>query len=406
MTKETKSATPDTNKYAKLRRRMFDVIEVGYNEDFIGRGYDIINLGMIVVNLIVSIMLTFEKAVEQYGDLLRSTEAVTVAFFAVDLVLRIWTAAYLYPDKKEPVAVLKYLFSFNGIVDVFSCLPYYLPFFFPAGMAAFRIFRVMRIFRIFRLNAYFDSLNVIGAVIKKKSRLLISSVFIILMLMVAASLCMYSLENAVQPDIFDNALSGLWWACAALLTVGYGDLYPITVAGKILGMLITMLGVGLVAIPTGIISAGFVEQYAELKKIAERGAENDLRFISVTLGKEDPWIGKKIEELVLSQGIIIAAVRRRKEILIPRGEVELCEGDRLILGADLYDVDTDLRLKEIELKAQHEWTGQKIKDLDISRKSFIVTVRRGNETIVPRGNLRLREGDLVVLYTKQRADEG
>ncbi len=385
---------------------MLDVIEVGYNEDFIGRGYDIINLGMIVVNLIVSIMLTFQKAVAQYGELLRSAEAITVAFFAIDLLLRIWTAPCLYPDKKEPVAVLRYLFSFNGIVDVFSCMPYYLPFFFPAGMAAFRIFRVMRIFRIFRLNAYFDSLNVIGAVIKKKSRLLISSVFIILMLMVAASLCMYSLENAEQPDVFDNALSGLWWACAALLTVGYGDLYPITVAGKILGMLITMLGVGLVAIPTGIISAGFVEQYAELKKIAERGAENDLRFISVTLGTADPWIGKKIQELVISQGIIIAAVRRKKEILIPGGDVELCEGDRLILGADLYDVDTDLRLQEIELKAQHEWTGQKIKDLDISRKSFIVTVRRGNETVIPRGNLRLKEGDLVILYTKQRTDEG
>ena len=113
---------------------------------------------------------------------------------------------------------------------------------------------------------------------------------------------------------------------------------------------------------------------------------NDLRY-SITLTLEEAASGIK------------------KEILIPRGDVELCEGDRLILGADLYDVDTDLRLKEIELKAQHEWTGQKIKDLDISRKSFIVTVRRGNETIIPRGNLRLREGDLVILYTKQRTDE-
>lgn len=404
MSEEEERITEETSGYVRLRRRVFDIIEVGYNEDLIGRGYDILNLIVIVINLIVSIMLTFEQSVARFGSLLHTVEAVTVAFFAFDLILRIWTADCLYPDERKPVAILRYLFSFNGIVDVFSCLPYYLPFFFPSGMAAFRIFRVMRIFRIFRLNAYFDSIHVIAVVIRKKSRLLISSVFIILMLMLAASLCMYSLENSAQPEVFDNALSGLWWASAAMLTVGYGDVYPITFAGKVMGMLLTMLGVGLVAIPTGIISAGFVEQYAELKKMSERGAENDMRFICVTLKKEDPWIGQRVRELHLPQGIIIAAIRRRKEILVPRGGVELCEGDRLILGADRFVGDMDLRLWEIELKSRHEWNGLRIKDLDISRKTFIVTVRRGNESLVPRGNLRLREGDVVILYTKQRVE--
>ena len=393
------------DKYIAIRKRIFGIIEVGYIEDFIGRGYDILNFAMIAVNLIISVALTFRQVDELYGDLLRYIEAVTVAFFAVDLLLRVWTAPHLFPESREPVAVLRYFISFNGIVDVFSCIPYYLPIFFPSGMAAFRIFRVMRIFRIFRVNAYFDSLNVIGAVIRKKSKLLISSVFIILMLMLAASLCMYGLENAVQPTVFDNALSGLWWAAATLLTVGYGDIYPVTVAGKLMGIVITMLGVGLVAIPTGIISAGFVEQYDELKKQAEQGAEDDLRFISVTIAKEDPWIGKKIRELNLSYGIIIAAVRRGKEILIPKGDVAICEGDRLVLGAERFEDDEDLSLKEIELKEQHEWNGQRIKDLDISRRTFIVTVRRNGKTLIPRGDLKLRAGDAVILYNHRRAAE-
>ncbi|MBR5420372.1 MAG: ion transporter, partial [Lachnospiraceae bacterium] len=229
-----------------LRKRIFDIIEVGYVEDFIGRAYDVLNFGFIVINLAVSVMLTFDDLTAKYGDLLLGVEGLTVAFFAFDLLLRLFTAKYLYPKSSEPVAVLRYIFSFNGLVDILSCLPYYLPFFFPSGMAAFRIFRVMRIFRIFRVNAYFDSLNVIAEVIRSKAKLLLSSVFVILMLMLAASLCMYSLEHNAQPNAFDNALSGLWWAVASLLTVGYGDIYPITVAGKLFGMGITMLGVGLV----------------------------------------------------------------------------------------------------------------------------------------------------------------
>ncbi len=388
-------------KYQKLRNRVFDIIEVGYNEDFIGRAYDVFNLAFIVVNLIVSVLMTYEQVTAIYGELLLAIEAVTVAFFALDLVLRMWTAKCLYPNSSEPIALLRYIFSFNGLVDIFSCLPYYLPVFFPSGMAAFRIFRVMRIFRIFRLNAYFDSLNVIGAVIKNKARLLLSSVFIILMLMLAGSLCMYSLEHSVQPEAFDNALSGLWWAAATMFTVGYGDIYPITAAGKLIGILITILGVGLVAIPTGIISAGFVEQYEMFKTRSEEAEETDVHFICVTLQEKDVWADKKIAELRLPKGMMIAAVQRNKEVLLPRGEQELLAGDGVILGVEGNRNGLNLSLKEIELKEQHEWNGMMIKDLDISRRTYIVSVRRKGKTIVPSGDLKLQAGDVLLLYTKK-----
>lgn len=251
--------------YKAFKKKVFNAVEVGFVEEISGRVYDVVNLSLIVINLIISIMMTFDNIMADYGKILSVLETVTVAFFLIDYILRLWTSEYLFPKDKKWKALLKYQFSFNGLVDLLSSVPYFLPFVFPTGFAAFRIFRVVRLFRIFRINAYFDSINVIAQVLKKKAKLLVSSVFVILILMLAASLCMYSLEHEAQPEAFNNAFSGIWWAETALLTVGYGDIYPITAMGRIMAMIITLLGVGIVAIPTGIISAGFVEWYEKMR---------------------------------------------------------------------------------------------------------------------------------------------
>lgn len=387
--------------YRSVQKHVSDIIEVGYDEEFWGRAYDVINLSAIVLNLLVSVLLTFDDVTERFGGLLQTIEGVTIAFFAVDYILRLWTAPCLYPNKSRGIAVLKYAVSFNGLVDMLSCIPYYLPVFFPSGMAAFRILRVVRIFRLFRINAYFDSLNVITAVLKSKAKLLFSSVFVVLLLMLASSLCMYSIEHPVQPDKFDNALSGLWWAAATLMTVGYGDIYPVTALGKLMGTLITMLGVGIVAIPTGIISAGFVEQYTKLKRLSEQAEETEMNFVQAVLGKNDKWNGRQIKDLSLPKDIIVAAViRDGGKVEIPRGDLLLEENDVLILGAKGYNNRKKMELKEIELKQHHEWNGQKISDLDISRQTFIVMVRRKGQTLVPNGDTVLRQGDIVVVYNR------
>lgn len=119
--------------------------------------------------------------------------------------------------------------------------------------------RIVRLFRVFKLNRYTSALSTIATVFKKKKSQLISSIFVVLLLMIIAAVLMYSIENEAQPDVFENAFSALWWAIATLTTVGYGDIYPVTVLGKILSAVIALLGIGLVAVPTGIISAGFME---------------------------------------------------------------------------------------------------------------------------------------------------
>ena len=388
--------------WEQRRKRLAGIVEIGSSDGSVSRGYDVLGTLVIIINLIVSVLMTFTSVEQQYGEILLLIERITVIFFSIDYVLRLWTAKYIFDADTEFGAMRKYMLSFSGIVDLLSFLPYFLPIFFPSGAVAFRIFRIIRIFRLFRINAYYDSLYVITEVIVGKRQQLMSSVFIILILMLASSLCMYSLENKAQPDVFQNAFSGIWWSVSTLLTVGYGDIYPITFLGQVFGIFISFLGVGIVAIPTGIISAGFVEQYNRIKQISEYAKESNVRFIKVQLQDIDAWANKSIKNLGLPHGILVVVIQRMGEILVPRGETILRPGDMLVLAAESFAGESRIELKEIEIKQQNDWAGELIRDLDISRRSVIVMVERGEQVMIPNGNLRLQVGDKIMMYTQKR----
>ena len=387
-------------KISVLRQRLFRMVSVGVVDDPINGSYDIISTLALLINIAAAVAATFDSLSAAYGKLFSGIEAVTVAFFALDYALRLITAQDLYPDVSPLRAVVKYVLSFSGIIDLLSFLPYYLPFFFPAGAVVFRVFRIVRIFRLFRINAYYDSLNVITEVIAGKRQQLLSSVFIIAVLMLASSLCMYSLEHEAQPEVFRNAFSGIWWSVSTLLTVGYGDIYPITPLGKFVSIIITFLGVLMVAIPTGILSAGFVEQYSRLARLGS-SQEQDLHFVTVELGSKDFWAGRLIRELMLPRGILIAAIQRGGELVVPRGDVMLKPGDRVVLCAEALKKEQPVNLREVVLGPEHEWAGCAIRDLNISRQTYIVMVRRAGTMLVPHGSMRLLQGDTVILYSKE-----
>lgn len=387
-------------KYNSTREKLFRMVSVGVIDEPVNQAYDIISTSAVLLNLAVSILLTFDSMRAKYNGILLVIESATFLFFGIDYVLRLITANYLYPESDEKESLRLYIFSATGLIDLLSFLPYYLPVFFPSGVAVFRMFRVVRIFRLFRINTYYDSLNVITEVIASKKQQLLSSVFIILTLMLASSLCMYSLEHEAQPDVFTNAFSGIWWSASTLLTVGYGDIYPVTTMGKIFSIIITFLGVGMVAIPTGIISAGFVEQYQQFKKFGDYGIEQEIRFLRVSLGRHDRWVGRTIRSLGLPQECLIAAVQRGSEMIIPDGNVVLMPGDILTIGAEPVGKEIEMNIREIVLRKTHPWAGMEIQNLDISRQSYIVMIRRGDNSIIPRGDVVLQEGDKVFLLTK------
>ncbi|MBQ9591021.1 MAG: ion transporter [Butyrivibrio sp.] len=379
------------------------MVSVGVIDEPINRFYDVISIIALSLNLFAAFAITFDYMEEHFKGLLLTIEAVTTFFFALDYVLRLITANEQFPNNSEAISIVKYIFSFSGLIDLFSFLPYYLPVFFPAGSSVFRLFRVARILRLFRINSYYDQLNVITEILVSKSQQLLASVFIIIILMMAASLCMYSVEHDAQPEVFQNAFSGIWWSASTLLTVGYGDIYPVTIMGKILGIIISFLGVGMVAIPTGIISAGFVEQYQKLKTVGEYVEEENIHFIRICLKERDSWTGKKIIDLGLPKDIIIVAIQRNKDTIIPRGNTVLAANDVVVICAEKVKDIQPIDLKEITINNGHSWNGSAIKDIDISRQSYIFMIRRNGRAIIPRGNIVIKAGDVVLLYEKHRS---
>ncbi|MBR0309210.1 MAG: ion transporter [Mogibacterium sp.] len=391
----------EESNWEKTQKKLFAMVSTGVTDSKLNQFYDIFSTLALVANLVCAFAATFDSVKEAHGALLTWVDEITVLFFAIDYVLRILTARQQYRGYSAGKAIGRYVTSGYGIIDLLSFLPHYMPTFFPAGAAVFRMFRVVRIFRLFRINAYSDSLSLIGNVISKKKTQLLASVFVITLLILASSLCMYSVEHEAQPDVFKNAFSAIWWATSTLLTVGYGDIYPITVVGQILGIIITFLGVGLVAIPTGIISAGFVEEYQLATRLADIEQEQDVRFIKASIDPGDAWIGKTISEVAMPSGSIIALVIRDGDTMVPRGDVEILEGDKLIICAESATEGMLEDVKEIILRKNHAWNGMKIRDLDISRQTFIVLVERDGRTIKPDGDLMLQEGDKVLIYTKE-----
>lgn len=383
----------------KTKKRVFDIIQIGNRKDFISSAFDLFIVIVIVLNLSVTLLQTFDE-LAPYRGILDALELFTIIIFTIEYVLRIWTADLLHPDKPYWKAVLAFVLSLYGIIDFLTFFPYYLPVVFPMGAVAFRMFRVIRIFRLFRVNAQYDAFNVIINVLNDKKNQLISSICLILIFMVAASLCMYSLEHEAQPEQFANAFSGIWWSVSTLLTVGYGDIYPVTTLGKTMAIVISFLGVGMVAIPTGIISAGFVEQYTKLRMMAFHSEEHELKFVTSVIPQGHSWCGKRVKEVPFPPQIILVTIIRQGEALVPNGDTVMLENDTLVIGAKHYRGEEYINLKEIIIKEEHEWIGRQIKDLDISRQELIVMIRRRNRTIIPNGSTYIKEGDAVIMYSR------
>lgn len=241
-----------------IKVRIFNWIRDDDENDFISNIIDGAIIFLIMLNVLLVILDTFSMS-ENYFKISKTIETVSIIVFTIEYLIRFWTSDLKYPHLSSNKARFKHTFSFMSLIDLLAILPFYMPFVFIVDLRVLRALRIVRLFRLFKINRYTKSFSNILTVFKNRKFELISSFFIVFLLMIISSVIMYSLENPAQPDVFSNALSGLWWAVATFTTVGYGDIYPITVGGKIMAGIMAVLGIGLVAVPTGIISAGFIE---------------------------------------------------------------------------------------------------------------------------------------------------
>ncbi len=316
--KKTKTGKTTTGK------RIFEIIQIGSRSDIPSFLFDALLITIVILNILSLILESFEQLAFLSG-VFNFLDILSIVFFTIEYVLRIGTATYLYPGETRAKAVWKFITSLDGIIELLTILPFY----YLSGFVVFRLLRVARILRLFKINSTYDSFHVILAVFKDKISQILSSILIILILMLSSSLCMYSVEHEVQPDVFPNALSGLWWAATTIFTVGYGDAVPVTIMGKFIGVVIDFLAMAVIAIPTGIISAGFVENYTAIRRNQSKGEER-AGLITITVNPDMPYVNKSIGYLEDNEGSDILVLIRDGVTGVPTRNIILKSGDILV----------------------------------------------------------------------------
>ena len=230
---------------AKLRNIVIE------NNTKSGRRFDLITQALIILSLVSFSFETLPNLDDGTKELLNIFETISVCIFSAEYLLRVFL-------NKKP---FKYIFSFFGIIDLLAILPFYLA----SGidLRSVRIFRLFRLFRVFKLLQYNDALDrVSDAFSSVKKELVVFGVATIFMLYVAA-VGIYYCENPAQPEQFKSVFHSLWWSVTTLTTVGYGDIYPITIGGKIFTTFVVFIGMGMVAIPTGLLASAFSKTFKE-----------------------------------------------------------------------------------------------------------------------------------------------
>jgi voltage-gated potassium channel len=245
--------------YWKIKKLVYRIVEQDDNS-FWSKAFDVFISLLILTNVTALILETVPSFEKEYGTYLVNFEFYSILVFTVEYVLRIWVSN---EDRRYNSSIkgrLKYIVSFSAIIDFLAFAPYY----FIGGNAfdgrVLRIIRVFRIIRIFKLNRYSKSANFVGDVLYNRRVELSISIGIILILLLISSSFMYFAENKAQPVAFESIPAAMWWGITTLTTVGYGDVVPITVLGKVIGGFISILGVGLFALPAGILANGFNEE--------------------------------------------------------------------------------------------------------------------------------------------------
>lgn len=253
----------------KLKESIYGLVENGSHGKKINLIFDYVIMGLILLSIISMILESIEEISTDFKILFEWFDIISVTVFSIEYLMRLFVSDLTHPASNKFKSVSKFVFSINGLIDLLAILPFYLPLLINIDLRFLRTLRLIRILRIVKMNRYSQSLNLIWLVVKDKKPELAVTSFVTLLLLTFASFVMYNVEGDVQPEAFPNILASFWWAVATLTTVGYGDVYPVTSLGKFISGLVALIGIGVVALPTGIIGSGFMDRLKSDKKEEE-----------------------------------------------------------------------------------------------------------------------------------------
>ncbi|GAA0418605.1 ion transporter [Cocleimonas flava] len=239
------------------RKWLYQVLEKSHNSTF---GY-VINISLMVLIFlnVVSIVAASEQSIhDKYAVFFRWMDLFALVVFTIEYFMRIWVSIERESkDERRPIMTrLRYMITPMALVDLLAILPSYLLF---LGHD-FLILRALRLIRVFKLTRYSRSMELLTTVFKQEAETILSAIFVLMILIVISASGIHIVEGKIQPEEFGSIPRALWWATVTLTTVGYGDVVPVTGIGRALGILIVITGVGMAALPAGILAAGFTSE--------------------------------------------------------------------------------------------------------------------------------------------------
>jgi len=293
-----------------LRRRIWEVLERGNPNDKVSFYTDIFLITLIIFNIIAVLLETVDSIYSVYSLEFLIFERFSTFIFLIEYILRIWVCIEEKIKKNKFITRLKYASTWPAIIDLLAVLSGLLPMIFEVDL---RILRALRMLRLLKFSRYFKVMNLLLGVLKEEKQSFLAAMFLLTIAMLVASTGIYMFEKDAQPDKFGSIPEAMWWAIATLTTIGYGDVTPVTGMGKFFGAIIAIIGIGVVALPSGILASGFTDQLKRRQAQYENELSKALQDGIITT-TERTKLTKIAQDMNLSQDQIKTLEKKLKEV--------------------------------------------------------------------------------------------
>ena len=260
----------------KIQKQTAEILHGGRDKDPLTRFVDIALIILITLNVLAVILESVPEIHQPLFAMFLAFEIFSVGVFTFEYLMRLWSVTENpWHDKyRRPFwGRLRYMFSPMALIDLLAILPFYLAVFISVDL---RFLRVMRLLRVLKLSRYSSATTMLFDVFREEAKVIGASLFVLILLLVVASSCIYLAEHEVQPDDFGTIPRSMWWAIITMTTVGYGDVVPVTATGKIIGAFMGIIGIGMVALPAGILASGFNQALHARRKNLQREVDRAL----------------------------------------------------------------------------------------------------------------------------------